>query len=96
MTLDKRTFENNVGKGENTGNQHFLLFPQCFLLFLLSFANAFDLNPSKILLLREELKWFWCSLSFIITEALEYDINLIGILETRPGCEMTKYSEGSS
>ena len=23
--------ENNVGKGENTGYQHFLLFPQCFL-----------------------------------------------------------------
>ena len=27
--------ENIVGKGENAGNQHFLLFPQCFssLLF---------------------------------------------------------------
>ena len=24
------TFENIVGKGENAGNQHFLLFPQCF------------------------------------------------------------------
>ena len=22
--------ENNVGNGENTGYQHFLLFPQCF------------------------------------------------------------------
>ena len=22
--------ENNVGKGENEGYQHFLLFPQCF------------------------------------------------------------------
>ena len=22
--------ENNMGKGENAGNQHFLLFPQCF------------------------------------------------------------------
>ena len=26
-------FENIVGKGENAGNQHFLLFPRCFLLF---------------------------------------------------------------
>ena len=26
-------FENIVGKGENAGNQHFLLFPQCFLPF---------------------------------------------------------------
>ena len=22
--------ENNVGKGENAANQHFLIFPQCF------------------------------------------------------------------
>ena len=27
----KKYFENIVGKGENAGNQHFLLFPQCFL-----------------------------------------------------------------
>ena len=33
MTLYKKTFENNVGKGENAGNQHFLLFPQFFLSF---------------------------------------------------------------
>ena len=31
MTLKKKSFENIVGKGENAGNQHFLLFPQCFL-----------------------------------------------------------------
>ena len=32
----KTTFEKNVRKGENAenaGNQHFLLFPQCFLPF---------------------------------------------------------------
>ena len=28
--LGKKPFENNMGKGENDGNQHFLLFPQCF------------------------------------------------------------------
>ena len=28
----KRNLENIVGKGENAGYQHFLLFPQCFLL----------------------------------------------------------------
>ena len=32
-TLRKKPFENIVGKGENAGNQHFLLFPQCFLTF---------------------------------------------------------------
>ena len=30
MTLYKKPFENIVGKGENAGNQHFLLFPPCF------------------------------------------------------------------
>ena len=32
-TSGKKAFENIVGKGENAGNQHFLLFPQCFLFF---------------------------------------------------------------
>ena len=31
MTLKKEAFENIVGKGENAGNQHFLVFPQCFV-----------------------------------------------------------------
>ena len=34
MTLKKSHFENIVGKGENAGNQHFLLFPKCVLPFL--------------------------------------------------------------
>ena len=29
----KKALENTVGKGENAGNQHFLLFPQCFPLY---------------------------------------------------------------
>ena len=29
--------KNTVGKGENAGNQHFLLFPQCFLPYQSSF-----------------------------------------------------------
>ena len=32
-TLYRKPFENIVGKGENAGNQHFLLFSQCFLPF---------------------------------------------------------------
>ena len=31
--IEKEAFENIVGKGENAGNQHFLLFPQCLLPF---------------------------------------------------------------
>ena len=59
-TLKKKAFENIVGKGENAGHQHFLLFPQCFLpdqrqkiiilvTLTLSSANAFNLVESKIL-----------------------------------------------
>ena len=29
--FDNEAFENTFGKGENAGNQHFLLFPKCFL-----------------------------------------------------------------
>ena len=31
--LEEKAFENIVGKEENAGNQHFLLFPQCFLSY---------------------------------------------------------------
>ena len=30
--LEEKTFENILGKGENAAYQHFLFFPQCFLL----------------------------------------------------------------
>ena len=30
----KKAFGNTVGKGENAGNQHFLLFPQCCLPYV--------------------------------------------------------------
>ena len=61
----KKAFENIVGKGENAGNQHFLLFPLYFLplhqtSFNFSFkvisssANAFNLEQSRILLFGKE------------------------------------------
>ena len=34
MTLKKKTLENSVGKEENAGNEHFLLFPKCFQAYL--------------------------------------------------------------
>ena len=60
MTLKKKDLENTLGKGESADNQHFLLFPQCFLLlskrdiinlamFNLSSEDAFNLDQSKIL-----------------------------------------------
>ena len=33
MTLKENPFESIVGKGENAVNQHFLRFPQCFLIY---------------------------------------------------------------
>ena len=48
--------ENIVGKGENAGDQHFLLFPQSFRpnqntrgTFILSPANTFNLVEFKIM-----------------------------------------------
>ena len=66
-TLGEKPFEKIVGKGENAGNQHFLLFPQCFQPFqtpkiiilstlILSSANAFNLDQSKILSSRKGLR----------------------------------------
>ena len=57
-------FENIAGKGENAGDLHFLLFPQCFLpiqkqisrvMFTLLSANTFSLDEFKILLFGKEL-----------------------------------------
>ena len=86
MTLSKKPFENIEGKGENAGDQHFLLFPQCFqpfqrqiivlstfspfstkfstlpklnfnfsFTFILSSANALNLDQSVILSFGKEL-----------------------------------------
>ena len=36
----KKAFRNIVGKGENAGAQHFLLFPQCFLSYHRQFLSS--------------------------------------------------------
>ena len=41
MTKRKKAQENIVGKGENAGNKHFLLFSQCFLSFPKQFHSFF-------------------------------------------------------
>ena len=64
--LEKEAFENIVGKGENVGNQHFSPFPTVFSTlpktnfkfsdtFIVSSANAFNLNQCKILWFGKEL-----------------------------------------
>ena len=57
--MKEKALENIVGKAENAGYHHFLLFSQCFLTYqkknfiratlkLLS-TNAFNIDRSKIL-----------------------------------------------
>ena len=63
--MKEKTFKNIVGKGENAGNQHFLLFPQCFLThhrqkssieryLICRLQNAINLDRSKILSFGKE------------------------------------------
>ena len=58
---EEEGFLNIVGKGENAGYQHFLLFPQCFLpsyfwaTFIMLSANASNLHQTKILSFGKEL-----------------------------------------
>ena len=63
--LEKEDFENIIGKGENAGNQHFLLFSTMFptllkknfifsVTFIFLSANAFDLDLSKNFLFGKE------------------------------------------
>ena len=62
LTLKKKPFENIVGKGENAGNQDFLLFPRCCLLFQPNFIchlqNALKLYQFKNLSFNKELSAF--------------------------------------
>ena len=51
--------ENIVGKGENAGYQHFLLYPQCFL----SFSENFLIFPSHLICHLQILS-IWTSLKY--------------------------------
>ena len=67
MILGKKPFEKTVEKGENAGNPAFSCFPTVFstltktkiIVFstsILSSANAFNLDQSKILSFAKKLK----------------------------------------
>ena len=59
MTIGKKPFENIVGKRENAGDQHFLLFPQCFLLI-----SGQTLIFESHLFCRLQMFSIWTSLKF--------------------------------
>ena len=49
MALQKKALENIVGKGENAGNQHFLLFPRCFFPYHTQKSSFNPLQNDKFL-----------------------------------------------
>ena len=84
-----RPFENITGKGENAGNQHFLLFPQCFLpipkrIFVLKFhlssANAFNLDQSKNLSFGKVLR------SYSTVSSIPCDVSKYRPITSQPYC----------
>ena len=55
----KEAFRKMVRKGENAGNQHFLLFPQCFLPFTKQISY---IHP--LLFCRMQMLSVWTSLKY--------------------------------
>ena len=55
----KKTYQNIMGKGENAGNQHFLLFPPCFL----PFSKEISIFQSN-LFCRLQMLSIWTCLKF--------------------------------
>ena len=53
----EKPFENIVGKGENAGNQHFLLFLQWFLPFQKQISNFQSCLFCRLLSIRTGLKF---------------------------------------
>ena len=74
MSFKKKPFENIVGKGENAGNQHFVLFHNVFYpikdrdqhlsCIKVVISNSFNLVRSKILLFGTELTLYHTILTF--------------------------------
>ena len=58
MAVQKKAFENIVGKGENAGDQHFLLFPQCFSLSEMEIVILILFHTMKTFDTLEEKKPF--------------------------------------
>ena len=90
MTLKIEAFKNILGKGENAGNQHILLFPKCFLFVLkqISISHLF----CRLLVLS-----FWTSLKFchlVMSElfTIQQNFSLVQI-ERIHGRQMQCYSK---
>ena len=60
--LEQKAFENIVGKGENAGNQHFLLFPTVF------YPSHDKLEIFESLFCRLQMLWILTSVKFCCLE----------------------------
>ena len=78
-TLKKRAFENIVGKGENAGYQHFLLFPQFFLLYQRMMVTSISPFPTIFSALSERQKLSFQQ-TFILSSANAFNLVLFKIL----------------
>ena len=61
--LQHKSFENIVGKGEIARNEHFLLFPQCFLPVWKTFFHFHKIQNCCLQTLS-----VWKSLKFVVWE----------------------------
>ena len=69
----KMHFENIVGKGENVGKQHFLLFPHCFLTYERKF-NVLNNSCTRLSFFIKELgPQTYTSMTILIRVSLKLD-----------------------
>ena len=87
QTLKQRASENIVGKGENAGNQHFLLFPNCFLPYQRQ-KSLFKQD----LICRLQMLSFWSGPKFCIL-GKELNFCLFGKEMTSKSIQYNLYSE---
>ena len=64
--LGNKPFENTVGKGEIARNEQFLLFPQCFLSFWITFCHFCQIWNCRLQTLS-----VWKSLKFVVWERVK-------------------------
>ena len=74
--LEGNFFENFAGKGENADNQHFLLFPQSFLIYLRQ-ESLFQ----QQLICRLQMFLIWTSLHICLFEKNELKNPSISIFQ---------------
>ena len=65
-----------MGKGKNGGDQHFLLFPQCFLVF----PAQIQIFQSR-LCCRLQMLWIWTGLKYLSFGKELSGRNIQGILD---------------